>query len=163
MKYLDRVANIAIILAVAVFLGLVIRSEMAHPTKRIEASPHLLLGKVITLPGVRLSQQRQSIVIALSTQCHFCQESLPFYKHLAQTAEGKLDVIAVLPQPLPAAESFVEQASIRTTHVLSANLGSLGIFATPTVLIVNGKGEIKNAWVGLLDDKSQQQVLSHIQ
>jgi hypothetical protein len=36
----------------------------------------------------------------------------------------------------------------------------IGVRGTPTVLLVDGSGKVKQAWVGRLDEKSQQDLLS---
>lgn len=86
MKHLDKIANIAVIIGVAVFLVLVARNEL---TGRADPnSPKALLGTKINLPELRVPLQRNSLVLALSTTCHFCKYSLPFYKSLAAQVQG---------------------------------------------------------------------------
>ncbi|MGA2673511.1 MAG: hypothetical protein ABSE99_09795 [Terracidiphilus sp.] len=96
MKYLDRIANIAIIVAVAVSLGVVIRGELAKHQQPDNPSK-ALMGRTISLPGVHFRPDRNSLVIAISTGCHFCQDSLPFYKDFAAKSQGRVDLVAVLP------------------------------------------------------------------
>src|SRR5882724_361811 len=81
VKHLDKIANVAVIVGMAVFLILVVRNEFGRPN--LDNSPKKLLGTAIKLPELQFPLQRNSIVLALSTTCHFCQDSLPFYKMLA--------------------------------------------------------------------------------
>ena len=125
MKNLDRVTNIAVLIAVVIFLlqvgrGQFIRRPVAAPT-----TAKNLIGKTIRLPGLRLTAGHESLVLAISTTCHFCSDSLPFYKELSAKASGRLDVIAVLPQPQPEAERFLQAASVHTTQIVSARLDTL--------------------------------------
>lgn len=108
MKLLEKCANIAVIVGVAAFLFVIVRGEFNK--NKQSAPPRALVGKSITLPGTQLNPQHNSLLVAISTQCHFCKDSLPFYKTLTEKAQGKLDVIAVFPQPVAEAQSFLQQA-----------------------------------------------------
>ena len=101
MRHLDKIANVAIILAVAVFLGLVAKGEFAWrkvPANSAPAPSQALVGTTISLPGVDLPKDRNSLLLVVSTECHFCRDSLPFYKDLTAKSRGRLNVIAILPQ-----------------------------------------------------------------
>jgi thioredoxin-related protein len=159
MKILEKIANISLILGVSVFLVIVARGEFAKHSLP-DTSPKALLGKTIHLPGVSFPQQHDSLVLALSTSCHFCKESLPFYKDLSEKSQGRLDVIAVLPQTESEAQTYVQDAAVKTTQVVSASLDTIGVYATPTLLLVDNNGKVQDAWVGLLDEKTQQKLLA---
>ncbi|MGD0097117.1 MAG: hypothetical protein ABSB60_11525 [Terracidiphilus sp.] len=53
-------------------------------------------------------------------------------------------------------------AGVQTEHVVKAVPNSLGVRGTPTVLLVDDKGKIKNVWVGHLDEAGQKQLLSTV-
>lgn len=69
-------------------------------------------------------------------------------------------MIALLPQSKPEAQSFIQQAAVRPTHVVSARLDTIGVYATPTILIVDGTGKVKSTWIGLLDETAQQKLMA---
>ena len=62
MKNLDRIANVAITVAVAIFITLVVRGEFFRRTAAPAHSPSALVGKTIQLPGVAFPAQRLSLV-----------------------------------------------------------------------------------------------------
>ena len=159
MRYLERIANVAVIVAVVVFLFMVFRGDIGSHQSPQDPSKELI-GKTITLPGVPFSKTRNSLVVVVSTACHFCKDSLPFYKQLGEKACGRLNMIAVLPQSEVEAQKFLQDAGVHATQVVSASLDSIGINGTPTVLLVNEKGKIKRAWIGKLDEKGQESLLT---
>jgi len=159
MKHLERAANLSVILGVTVFLVLAVRGELLK-RQTADTSPHAIIGKTLSLPGVNFPPQHNSLVLALSTTCHFCKESLPFYRDLAGRLVGQIDVIAVLPQPQPEGQSYMRQATVNVKQVVSAGLGSIGVHGTPTILLVDSTGKVINVWVGLLNQKGQQEVLA---
>jgi thiol-disulfide isomerase/thioredoxin len=164
MKFLEKAANIAVIVGVVVFITVVVTDKLApHATKPALSDPaRQLLGKTISLPGTQLSQSRNSLVLVLSTACHFCKASLPFYKELASKSLGRVDVVAVLPQPLSEAQDYIQQAAVPATRVVSADLATIGVSGTPTVLLLDRTGKVQDVWVGQLDESRQKQVLSRV-
>ena len=162
MKDLDRIANVAIIVAVAIFITLVVRGEFFRRTAAPAHSPGTLVGKTIQLPGVAFPAQRDSLVLGISTQCHYCNESLPFYKQLSDSLQGRLDVFAVLPQTQAEAGKYLADAGLSTVHGVSADLDSIGVYATPTLLLVDSTGKVKDAWLGKQDEAGQQKILAAV-
>jgi hypothetical protein len=161
VKHLERIANVAIIVAVAVFLTLVIRGNFFPHTPSAQ-SRSALVGKTISVPGIHFSTQRDSLVLGLSTACHFCNESMPFYKGLVGQLHGSLDVIAVLPQTKSEAEHYLKTAGLSEASVVSSSLDTIGIYATPTLLLVDSTGKVKSEWVGKLDDATQRKILAAV-
>jgi len=166
MKHLEKLANIAIIIGVAVFLFVVARNHFT-PTAVIgtqqsqpDASAKALVGKTIAIPGVLYPLAHNTLILAISKTCHYCKESQPFYRKLAAAAGGRFDLVAVLPQAKDEAKEYLQESSVPVKQVVSVNLDSIGVHATPTLLLVNASGLVKEAWVGLLDDESQTKVLT---
>lgn len=159
MKSLDKAANIAVILAALLFIFVVVRTEIR---KRTYPDPAVaeLHRTVADLPGVHFPKQNKSLIIAVSTTCHFCQESLPFYKDVSARSKGRIDVIALLPQPEAEAKTFIQNANISATQIVSAKLSTIGVRGTPTMLLVDERGNVERAWTGELDEKRRQEVLS---
>ncbi len=61
------------------------------------------------LPDVDWGRNERTLLVAISTQCHFCKESTPFYRKLQEQIGKRLKIVAVLPQPTTAAEQFLVQ------------------------------------------------------
>ena len=165
MKWLERSANIAVIVAVAVFLFLAARNDFFAPKPQLQpqANPQKdLTGTTLSLPGFSFANGRDSLVLVVSTNCHFCQDSLPFYKQLSEKIHGKVDLIAALPEPENEAKKFLADAGVQTDHIVKAIPNSIGVLGTPTVLLVDGKGKVKNVWLGRLDETGQKQLLSTV-
>lgn len=164
MRFLEKAANVAVIVGVVAFITVVVTDKLAPRAFRPgTANPATeLVGKTVRIPGVQYPRTRNSLVLALSTACHFCKASLPFYKELASKSLGRVDVVAVLPQPLSEAQDYIQQAAVPATRVISADLATIGVSGTPTVLLLDRTGKVQEAWVGELDEDRQKQVLSRV-
>ena len=156
---LEVAANIAVLVAVVAILAFMGQQEYErhHSVQPSQAS---LVGKTITLPGVHFAPQSKPLILALSTTCHFCKDSEPFYQQLAARNRGPIKIVAVLPQPLAEARSYVQKSIAPSVEVVSSQLDSIGVRGTPTVLLVDGNGKVQQAWVGKLGDQGQLQVQS---
>jgi hypothetical protein len=165
MKILEKATNVAIIVGVVVFVAVAVTDRLTprgqqpapvDPAKR-------LLGKTLHIPGIAFPQPRNSLLLVLSTTCHYCTDSLPFYRELAAKSAGHVDLVAALPQPLPEAQAYLQQAAVPVAHVISPIPGAIGVAGTPTLLLVDRAGMVRDVWLGALDEKSQREVLSRVQ
>jgi thioredoxin-related protein len=111
---------------------------------------------------VDFTQQGKTLLIAISTNCHYCRDSESFYRQLAKTVGLKTHLIAVLPMPQSKAESYVHSSIAPSLQVVSASLDTIGVSGTPTLLLVDSHGKVEKAWIGKLDDASQRQVQSQL-
>lgn len=147
MKVLERVANVAVILAVAVFLTLVIRGEFFRHAPAPSHEPSALVGKTLRLPGLHFPAQRDTLLLVVSTSCHFCNESLPFYRQLTAQLQGKVDTVAVLAQTKTEAEAWLQGAGLSQVQIVSAPLESVGVYATPTLLLLDRTAKVQSGVV----------------
>ncbi|MGD0832776.1 MAG: hypothetical protein ABR907_17735 [Terracidiphilus sp.] len=159
MKRLETIANISVIVAAVVLVAFFGRQEFQRHAESIKPAS-TLVGQTVTLPGVRFGQQSKTLVLAISTHCHFCRDSEPFYKDLVARSQGRLKIVAVLPESLDESEPYVRQSIAPSIQVVSSRLDLMGVSGTPTLLLIDRSGKVQQAWVGKLDDKGQQQVQS---
>ena len=162
MKLLDKFANVAVLVAVVVFLYVVTKDGYHSRISPKPGSPDALVGTEVTLPGITLPSDRESIVLAISTWCRFCKENLPFYRELSKEVQGKLSVFAILPQKPQEADQYIYGAGLQGVAVVSGDLKNIGVYATPTLLLVDRSGRVKQAWVGELDDDGQRQLVASL-
>jgi hypothetical protein len=159
MKRLETVANISVIIAAVVLVVYLGRQEFQRHAESIRPAA-ALVGQKITLPDVQFGQQGKTLVLAISTHCHFCRESEPFYKDLVARSQGRVKIVAVLPESLEESEPYVRRSIAPSIQVVSSHLDAMGVTGTPTLLLIDSSGKVQQAWVGKLDDKGQQQVQS---
>lgn len=162
-KKIEVLANVAIVV-VALLIGVVIVKRYLLPqslNSGAAANARIQPGTKISLPGVDLSRGDKTLVMALSTTCHFCSESAPFYQKLTRAAEAKgVKVIAVLPQSEPEARQYLNGLSLTISDVRQSPLDSLGVSGTPTLILVDGKGQIASSWVGKLQSDRESEVMT---
>jgi|SRR6267154_388398 len=127
---------------------------------RLAAPPK---GVKIKISGVEWSDSQRTVVLALSSYCHFCTASAGFYKRLQEVARTRgVPIVAVLPQPTDEARSYLENLGISIAVVRHAPLDSLSVSATPTLMMVNSEGVVTDSWIGQLSPKIEKEVISKL-
>ena len=117
--------------------------------------------------GIRVSFDRKlpdgrTLVLAISTRCHFCTESAPFFKKIEKERASDLKLVAVLPQPVEEARKYLEGEGVQVDEVRQASLQSIGVAGTPTLLLVDGRGRISDVWRGKLQPVDEEKVIATV-
>lgn len=161
-KRIEIAANIAII-AVAALLGIVLFKNylVAKPQ---EKAPSVEYGNQakntkISIPDVDWHENGQTLVLAVSSVCHFCTESGPFYQQLAK-AHGRTHLLAVLPQPVEEGKRYLETLGVAVDEIKQSSLNAIDVRGTPTLLLVNSDGVVTNSWIGKLQAEQEAEVLN---
>jgi len=157
-------ANLALVVAVAVGLTVWLRrpntAALLHNTNGpVAVSQYPALGTQIVLPGVDWSPHKATLVVAISSACHFCVDSTPFYSEITHSTHVA-PIIVVMPQGEQDARTFLEKYAITPRSVVSASLPSIQVNATPTLMLVSSSGTVKQTWVGELNDAQKHEVFT---
>ncbi len=152
MRKVEIFVNLALIVVSCLLLGIVIKKTFLE-----KVAPPVKAEVVLELPGVDWSKRDQTLVLALSANCHYCTESAPLYRQLITdiSAQANVRTVAVLPQPTAESQQYLKQLGVSPDEVIHTSLRSIGISATPTLLIVDRTGVISDLWVGRLNINNQ--------
>jgi Redoxin len=125
------------------------------------AVPTSIAGKI----SADLTGRKKWIVLVLSTQCHFCQESAPFHERLAQMLQNSPDtgLIAVFPQDRQAVEQYKATYKVNFPNIITdASLAKLQVRGTPTLLLVDQQGKVLKSWRGRLPENDEKEVRTEL-
>lgn len=168
---LDTVANIAIIVVCALAAVVLIRNLVTggslfgspqgggpQPAQVEKGETYPELQKMVPAGSSR------ALVVALSPTCHYCNESFPFYKKLIDERNQKgsgVKVIAVVPaeEAKPEEAKKFAENGVQPDDLVHANFAAIKVPGTPTILLVDNKGEVLDVWVGKLDEEREKDVL----
>lgn len=122
------------------------------------------VGKAMPLENIDWKTNKKTLVLYLATTCRFCDESSPFYKRLVEKySDGKnVKLIAVLPQTVDEAKNHLKGLGVNINEVYSSPLRSIGVTATPTLLLVNESGVVSEMWRGKLTSDRETEVLNKL-
>lgn len=162
--YLEVASNVVVLVAALAFVGTVGWNYF----NRAQAAPlQSGLSKGDTFPrlaSVNYGDSKKTVIVVMSSRCHFCQESVPFYKHLAELRSGapgqSFQLAAVFPESADAVRQYIERNQLNFDATAPANLRDLQIAGTPTVIVVDGSGRVLDFWVGKLTPEAEQEVIT---
>jgi hypothetical protein len=161
---IETTANAATIIAAALLSVVLVKVYLLpSPIVRsapVVSAPEIVKGKRMDahLLGVDWAKNHRTLVLAISTTCHFCTESAPFFRRLGEEKDVK--TVAALPQSVSEGKKYLAGESVHVDEVRQVPLNSLGIMATPTLLLVNEAGVVTDVWVGKLPPDQENEVLS---
>ena len=166
-KTVELITNIAIILV----CGLLCWTFFTHKSLSFGAAsiandPHLEGLMLPSLPGHRWNDHQKTLVVAIRKGCHYCEESLPFYKRLSGL-EGSnglhAHLLAVMPDNQTSGIQMLQSAGLTVDSVFNQPLDSIKVSGTPTLLLLDASGRIAKAWVGQLPPEDEKAVIAAAQ
>jgi hypothetical protein len=164
-KKIELAANVAIIVAALTLVGLAVNKFYFRAQAAEQAAPAgLKAGDKVALPDVEWARGGRTLVLALSTGCHFCTESAPFYQRLAAEVSKRdgARLIAVVPQTAEEGHKYLENLGVAINDVRQSPLNAFGVSGTPTLILVDEGGVAKRVWVGKLPEAAQADVIAQL-
>ncbi|MGA3189127.1 MAG: hypothetical protein ABSF22_18635 [Bryobacteraceae bacterium] len=87
---LETMTSIMVIAGVLLF-GFVVYRSFIHPTEAVQAAEPAVGTILPALPGYNWDQHSETLVLAMRTGCHFCEDSLPFYRDLQSRKRREIE------------------------------------------------------------------------
>jgi hypothetical protein len=146
--YLEVITNVAVLCVALLVLGTAGWRYLSPKTnarsdgglRRGERLPEIL--------GVDYRTASKTMVIALSSKCSFCGDSIPFFNELAEKGGGSIRITAVFPESQGEVEEYVRQKQLRFPAIAGIDLARLHLEATPISVLVDSGGKVLDFWVG---------------
>ncbi|HMG72315.1 MAG TPA: hypothetical protein VK582_02350 [Pyrinomonadaceae bacterium] len=161
----ELAANILIIVVAALLTGVIVQkyffSKSATVNQQARVQP--AIGSHVNLLDESRSNQSKTLILALQTGCHFCNESAPFYKRLIETVKDKnVRLVAVFPTSIEESKAHLNELGLTNLEVKRSPLENIQVSGTPTLILTNEKGEIMDFWVGKLTPDKETEVINKL-
>ena len=160
-RKIEIFANVAIIVAAALLSVVLIQKYFLKKPAEPADTKSISVGQKLNVPNVSWDNSQQTVLMCLSTQCHFCTESAAFYQQLKQQ-HPNARFVAVFPQPVQEAGDYLKRLGLSVTEIKQASSESVGISGTPTIILANDKGIVTDLWEGKLTPERENEVLSKV-
>lgn len=155
-KKLELAANIGIVITAVLVAILFIRN---YTQKQADPQHVIALNTKFALKNVDWQANDKNLVFAVSTQCHFCTESAGFYKKLVEECKQQhVHTIAVLPQTQAEAQAYLSGEGVMVDEIRQSDLPTLEVNGTPTLLLIDHAGLVKQVWTGKLPSSKESDV-----
>lgn len=157
-KTLEKITNIAVIVAFVLFLGgFLLRTYKNYQSQGPRAGETLP-----ELTGYDWKSRPQSLILVLQKQCRFCEESMPFYRtlySLQKDARLSATMVAVFPDNASEVNELLTKESLPIPAIPGISAASLKASGTPTLILVDRNRRVIRTWVGELDSAGRNSVL----
>lgn len=170
MTNIRRTIEITTNVAILVICGLIAWTILGHRHVSANApsgSEQHLEGIILpSLPAYNWRTHPQTLVLAVRRGCHFCENSLPFYKRLSDLEKSdhlRVHLLAVMPDDPGLGGKLLESNHVDVQCIFDEPLSSIHVSGTPTLLLVDAAGRVEKAWVGQLSQAQEADVISQAQ
>ena len=168
---IELAANLSVLVVAALVCVVLVKSYLVPaaappPERQVAAAPAqarkvVQRGDPVGLPGMDWQRNGQTLLLALSTTCHYCTRSGPFYRRVVKE-RGGTQLVALLPQGADEGQAYLRELGVDIADVRNVSLGELGLSGTPTLVLVDGGGRVADVWVGALPPDKQDEVLNRL-
>ena len=134
------------------------------PVKKTNVHP-VQIGDRFNLTGADWRQSPTTVVLNIRSGCHFCQASMPFYRELVaakQKHNSGVSVLAVSTDPPDILREYLKEGGVVVDNLVQAKPGPLGILGTPTVLMVDTAGIVRQRFIGKLSETQEKLLLTMV-
>ena len=169
-RKLDVLANVALIAACA---AIVAQFAVTHMRAGVPAPPvsqgrqppptYQTGEKVPELKGINYAAADQTLLLVVRESCPYCEGSMPFYGALvrqAAAARSRTQFAVVSTDPVEVSKASFEKHGVPVSAITQSN--TMNVRGTPTLILINARGEVVRSWIGMLDSSREEEVLSAI-
>jgi len=159
---LESVTNIAILIAAVIASVVLVRNYLlSGPGPGLP--PQIAVGEKFPLADIDWKGNGNTLVLALAPGCESCSESAPFYRRLtAELAAQRIHITAVLPESVEQSREYLRGLVVEVEDVRQGSFELLKIRGTPTLILVDEQGVVRNVWLGRFPPDKEQQVIDII-
>src|SRR4029077_1050075 len=159
-KRIEVAANVGVVIVALLAIGLFVRGQFTRSTEPHQIIP---IGSKFEIQNVDWGTSRGTVILALSTTCHFCTESAPFYRELTKYAKDRhIRTIGIFPQPFQDAATYLKNENVEVDEIRQSPLSAIQVSGTPTLLLIDPKGTVQGAWMGKLPAKNEKDVFAKL-
>jgi peroxiredoxin len=151
----DWLASLAMIAASIVLIRVNMSGRRAGPPPF--APPYKVGDTVSASDGIGFKTAPKTLLVWLSSQCKYCQESVPFYQRLTKTQRGTR-MVAVSYERRAAVQEFLDRHELKFDGVFSEPALAKRLRGTPEILLVGQDSTVLRLWMGKLSPTAESEV-----
>jgi peroxiredoxin len=141
-----------VLLLVAVVYGI---AMMRTPT-RTPPSAYTPGEQAPAIAGLPYAGARRTAVLFVRSTCHFCTESMGFYRELAKGRR----VVAISNDAPDVLDRYLTDNGLTVPRATVARGAWAKLSGTPTIVVVDAAGRVVKSWVGALSPDGQRDLIA---
>ena len=112
--------------------------------------------------GIDFSVAPRTLVMALQTDCQFCQESMPFYRRLLERDTSDVQIVVAAPSTDRGIGDYLASENVVPDSIVFVGPTSLPVSGTPTLLLADSEGLVTHLWFGQVAVESEAEVFDAV-
>ena len=123
--------------------------------------PKLKSGTALgALPDISYARRPLTLILFERSGCQYCTHSMPFYESLSSTLDrSRVQFVAASVEMKDVSEQYLHSHSVIPDFVVQLpSTRSYPIHGTPTLVLVDNAGKVRDSWVGVLDADGEPEV-----
>ncbi len=159
---LETLANLMIVITGAAVTTLFVSRVIAENRQAPSPAPVTYrVGEKLAAAGapVDFSKAPQTLVVVLSSQCHFCTESVPLYHDLLKAREHanpRTRMVAIGLEDSSTLQRYLKEHDLTFDEVSSVPRSRIKFRGTPTMVLLDQSGTVKGVWAGFLTSEQRK-------
>jgi hypothetical protein len=115
------------------------------------------------LSGYSWQSSSRTIILVLRKGCHFCDDSMPFYRKLyQQTQTGHISAKMVFPDSADDVGEVLRTQSLPIAAISRVSPATVKVVGTPTLILVDKNRRVEQAWVGQQNSAGENSILKEL-
>ncbi len=163
-SWLGRAGDAATVAVAIAVVGLVVERYVGNrgPGDALASMSAALVDTDIgDALDVDFAAAERTAVVVVRRDCPACNESLPFYRRLTYREADGVKIVFAGPENEEDLRTYLASHGVEPDSVVSTGFSDRTPFsATPTLVVADGTGVVRHAWVGLLDAHAEGEVTS---
>lgn len=168
---IDAIVNIATLIACGAVVASLFEGRVA--ARRPHSSTFHVGERLPEIEGLDFRKAQQTLLLVVASNCRFCVESMPFYRKLitAVTARHRMhsnadastglrdaQIVGLSTDESEVLRSYFDRHDVDPETLVSMPRGLLKLEGTPTLILADSSGVIKDVWLGRLDARGEADV-----
>lgn len=125
------------------------------------------LRRYATLPqvkGIDFTTSAYTVIVALNTNCDSCALGQAFRTRLKELEHDKgIRSITIFPNPASDVNRYVRRTKLELAAVPDVDLDDINLAGTPTLVLVDRVGVIRDFWIGKLSSNDEAEIINNLQ
>lgn len=160
-RQIELLANVAVIVTSIVICATVLINRSQARDNASTSVPYKAGDKIENISGVDRNESNPTLLLVVRSSCHFCTESLPFYRRLlSQVSSRQLQTVGLVLEPESVGADYLQRNNVNVTKVVGLGEGMLPrVTVTPTLILINRNGTVVKSWIGKLRPDKEEEVI----
>lgn len=158
---LDHITNIVIIVTCVSALTVLALRQVQRNTSPDGGATFTVGQPGPQLQGINYGDHRQTVVMYLRSSCGYCTESMPFYRTLAgiRPNDARLRLVVASIDPVDVSKDYLRAHKVEVDSVVVTTPRGI---PTPTLVLVDQSGTVRDVWVGLQPPDRERNILEKL-